>query len=152
MVRFSNKRSLAGLLTLGLVTVAPVAVHAQEVLCASAVNQLNAYAGEVNRVANYEYYQGIPMRCGPNIMCQQTLLYQLNAWYQQNANNANNWYATIIRECSQNTGPRTLGGNRGDDEQAPEINTSRIEDIEIEDQDQTVRIRIPSSPNGFNPQ
>jgi len=131
---------------LALLNFAPGVAVAQNILCGSAVYQLQSYVANVNQIANYEYNQGIIMRCGPNIACQQTLLYQLNSWYQQQYNLANSWYATINNECSSSSSSSTLGGNVGNQQNPPQIQTSRIENIDVDDEDQTVRIRIPSSP------
>lgn len=124
------------------------AAEAQSMRCGAAVQQLQAYAQQVNYVANVEYYQGIPMKCGMNTMCQYQLLSQLNQWYMQQAGMVNNWYRQIAMTCASGS-----VGDLGNEEQGTDhpgkIDESGIEDLTIDDADKTVRIRIPKTPSGF---
>ncbi|HEX6996441.1 MAG TPA: hypothetical protein VF339_20085 [Gammaproteobacteria bacterium] len=126
------------------------ATHASaQSTCGQAVWQLQQYAINVNGIASAEYYQGIPARCAGNPICMQAWLGQLNAWYVQQTALVNNWYAQLVLQCTQQgPGNRRLGRRPGGDRPG-EIDITPIEDLEIDDEDRAVRIRIPSTPNGF---
>ena len=139
----------AGLVLAGLAGRA----EAQDVRCPVAVAQLRAYAVNVNTMANYEANQGVAMRCGFNQWCQQQWLYQVNLWYAQQASLVNGWYGQIVQACSAGSVDTAEGGRRPRRPPAGErtgrIDEEEIENIDVDRKDQTVRIRIPSNPQGF---
>jgi hypothetical protein len=118
--------------------------------CGIAVSQLQNYVLQVNTAANTAYYNYIPMQCGPNPMCQQTLLNQLNNWYMQQTYQVNAWYSQIVQQCSQQS-PQIgrIPSSRPSDSGPGEIDEDTVKDIEVDDEDKTVRIKIPSTPKGF---
>lgn len=122
---------------------------AQSLTCGVAVQQLQHFVAQVNAFANSEYYQGIPLRCGPNPQCVQWWLGQLNSWYAQQTNLVNGWYQQIGRECSSGPQPAPIEADEADDSGPGELDDEAIEDLEVDDEDKTVRIRIPSTPRGF---
>jgi hypothetical protein len=118
--------------------------------CGIAVSQLQNYVYQVNSAANTAYYNYIPMQCGYNPMCQQTLLNQLNNWYMQQTYQVNAWYSQILQQCNQQ--PPQIGKipNTGQSDSRPgKIDEDTVKDIKVDDEDKTVRIRIPSTPEGF---
>ena len=125
--------------------------NAQSMTCGVAVNQLQGYVVQVNSFANAEYYQGIPMRCGANPQCMQWWLVQLNAWYAQQTTLVNGWYQQIVQECGGNDGGSNerIDVEEADESGPGEMDDDAIEDLEVDDEDKTVRIRIPSTPKGF---
>ena len=110
--------------------------------CGNAAFQLTQYVAQVNQIANWEASQGIPMKCGWNQMCVQALLQQLNFWYYQQSNFVNMQYAQIARQCSGSPYPSQIDPR----------NPGRLEELEIDDEDRTVAIKIPGTPEGFQPQ
>lgn len=118
--------------------------------CGPAVAQLQQYVIQVNQIANHEYGYGIPIRCGGNMYCANTFLYQLNSWYQQQSNNVNYWYAAISAACTSPSSPKPTPPLPPSSASDP-IKPNDIEEIEVEDEDQVVAIKIPSNPNGFKP-
>jgi len=95
-----------------------------------------------------EYYNRIPMRCGWNAFCQQQSRIRLNSWYQYQSGRVNRWYRSLYEDCSGRRAPGDVGGA----EVGNELNTGQIENIPIDDQDTTTRLRIPGTPAGFQPQ
>jgi hypothetical protein len=135
---------LAGLLLAAL----PLSLAAQsEVACSAAVSQLQTYANQVNSIAQAEANQGIPLRCGPNPYCAQTLYQQLSAWYAQQSALINQWYTTIARQCSPPPVQQSAASRKKQTRPTEEID---VDDLEVDDDDKTVRIRIPSSPSGYS--
>jgi len=127
----------------------PLAAFAQSsTTCGLAVNQLQQYVQQVNQVTTYQYYQVIPGFCGPNAFCLQGYYQQLNAWYAQQSGLVNSWYAEIARTCTTQRTARRVPRRSGRDE-APELDEDQIDDLEVDDEDKTVAIRIPSTPQGF---
>jgi hypothetical protein len=126
------------------------AANAQNMSCGNALFQLQQYVARVNQVASWEFYQGIPQRCGFNGFCAQGLMQQLNYWYAQETSRVNQWYYQIAQTCSQGAAPVDLSLG-GDQDEPPQIDEDEIEDLEVDDEDRTVRIRIPSTPSGFRP-
>jgi len=121
-----------------------IAAYGQtEVACGAALSQLQGYVQQVNTIAQVEYSQGIPARCGFNGYCAQVLFQQLSAWYAQQSAQVNQWYATIARQCSSQRVTRRRQDN-------PKVEIDDVDDLEVDDEDKTVRIRIPSQPNGFS--
>lgn len=116
--------------------------------CGTAVWQLQNYVAQVNAAANAEYYQGIPFRCGGNPICMQSLLGQLNAWYMQQSMQVNSWYGQITMQCTGG-GTQNIPSRRPSEEAPGELDEGAIEDLEIDDEDKSVRIRIPSTPRGY---
>lgn len=132
--------------------------------CGVATQSLQNYAAQVNQFYNTEYWTVIPnQRCpaydqygryfDPNIVqnCRiQTLTY-LNQWYGQQSAYVNNWYASIVRACStQNTTSYPGSGQTIGSREAPPINVSKIENIEVADnENKVVKISIPDTPEGF---
>lgn len=133
-------------------TFAATSVEAQQpVSCGMAQQQLQGYVSQVNQVANWEYVQGIPMRCGYNGQCTQWWLYQLNMWYAQQSQLVNGWYQQIATQCAGQSNPGEIAQTDDDLDGGEPINESAIEDMDIDDEDKSVRIRIPSNPKGFKP-
>lgn len=127
-------------------------VNAQQpVSCGIAQQQLQGYVSQVNQVANWEYMQGIPMRCGYNGQCAQWWLSQLNMWYAQQAQLVNGWYQQIAMQCAGQSSPGQIAQNDEDLGGGEPIDEGAIEDMDIDDEDKTVRIKIPSNPKGFKP-
>jgi hypothetical protein len=127
----------------------PVHAFAQSSTCNGAIGQLQSYVTQVNSFANAEYYQNIPMRCGPDPSCAQWWLGQLNGWYMQQTALVNNWYAQISQQCTQQSAPSPIPTTGPTDGGPGEIDESAIEDLEVDDEDRTVRIRIPATPKGY---
>ena len=74
------------------------------------------------------------------------MLHQLNVWYSQQSALVNNWYSRISLNCSSQAPGRDLRGSDIGD-----LDPDEIEDLEVDDEDRTVRIRIPNNPRGFEP-
>jgi hypothetical protein len=107
---------------------------------------------QVNVFANSEFYQGIPYRCGANPACMQWWLGQLNAWYAQQARLVNGWYGQLNRECTaleSRNSRKQVRVRRPTSDDPGELDDEPIEDLEVDDEDRTVRIRIPDTPRGF---
>ena len=120
-----------------------VAPAAAQNTCGMALQQLQMYVAQVNQIANFEYQQGIGMRCGGNPMCVQGMLQQLNFWYGQQRNMVNGYYMQIAQQCSS-SGPVQMPQQSGD-----RMNERDVKTLDIDDHDKTARIRIPSTPQGF---
>lgn len=131
--------------TIALLMFLSPSASAQDPSCATAVWQLQNYANQVNAFANNEYYQGIPLRCQGNPICMNQWLGNLNQWYQMQSNQVSLWYSQIVRQCT--TTQRTPLPTPGDPRNP--IDTDEIENIELADEDQTVRIKIPTTPKGY---
>lgn len=127
---------------------APSMAYAQQT-CGAAQMQLQQYVVQVNQIANYEYYQGIGLRCSGNAFCANTLLQQLNAWYLQQSYAVNNWYMMLVRQCSSESSRRPPPISSGDISDG--ISEEAVETLEVDDEDRTVAIRIPDNPAGFRP-
>lgn len=145
--RFGYSTILLGLV-LSCELVAPAS--AQMNTCGMALQQLQMYVGQVNQTAQYEYYQGIPMRCRGNPMCGQAMVQQLNYWYMQQSNMVNTYYMQISQQCS--SGPPTPLPRSPDETGSPRIRERDVRTVQIDDEDRTVRIKIPTTPQGFVPQ
>jgi hypothetical protein len=142
-----NRMSIPGMAACLWLAAGPFLLAQNEVACGLAVSQLQEYIRQVNTIAQFEYYQGIPARCGYNAYCGQALTQQLTAWYGQQSSLVNQWYATIARQCSVQSDTRPRPRKR-----QTEV-TSKLEDaddLEVDDEERTVRIRIPSKPSGFS--
>ena len=114
--------------------------------CGAAGARLQHYVQQGNSVASVEYNRNIPMRCGGNPNCMQYGLMQLNQWYSQQTQMVQTWYSQITQQCNQNQPQRRGPRNRSGRDEAPELD---VEDLEVDDQDKSVRIRIPSNPRGY---
>jgi len=133
-----------------LLAASPFLAHAQqEIACASAVSQLQAYVQQVNAIAQTEYYQGIPARCGYNAYCAQVLLQQLSAWYAQQSMQVNQWYSAIARQCSSSSAPVPPRSSVRKRQSDPGEEIENVEDLKVDDEDKTVKIKIPSKPSGY---
>jgi hypothetical protein len=119
--------------------------HAQTT-CGQAITQLQGYIASVNQFANNEYFQGIPMRCGHNPGCQQWWLQQLNGWYMNQSGMVNNWYMQIQARCSSEQGKEV---GQTSDGGAPSLDEEEVANLEVDDEDRTVRIKIPSDAVGY---
>lgn len=120
--------------------------------CGDAVARLQHYIGGVNTFAHTEYHQGIPLRCGGNPVCMQAGLQQLNAWYFSQSTMVNNWYSQIVANCSTSTASPdrlTVPSRQVRRDAPPELDEDEISSIDVDDEDKTVRIRIPSNPMGY---
>jgi hypothetical protein len=128
--------------------IAPTA-WAQSNTCGAAVSQLQQYVAQVNAFANGEYYQGIPMRCGGNPNCMGWWLQQLNAWYMQQSGMVNTWYAQLSRQCTRNRPSGGVRVNRTTRDDPGGLDEDAVEELEVDDEDKSVAIRIPSTPRGY---
>jgi hypothetical protein len=152
-------RSLLKISAFTLVFVTASSAAAQSINCGTAVYQLQNYVAQVNAIANNEAWQGIPYRCQGNPYCVNMMMVQLNGWYSQQANLVNGWYAQIVNTCAAppassqdrigSSGRRTPTRIARNDE--GQLDEEQIEDLEIDNEDRTVRIRIPSTAQGFRP-
>lgn len=122
---------------------------AQSNTCGMAVSQLQHYVSQVNAVANSEYYQGIPMRCGVNPNCMAWWLQQLNAWYMQQSAMVNNWYAQLSHLCTSNRPSGGVRVNRTTRDTPGGLDKDAVDELEVDDEDKSVAIKIPSNPRGF---
>lgn len=129
---------------------APLNAHAQNT-CGAAQFQLQQYVAQVNQVANFEYYQGIPQRCHGNQMCMANLLQQLNYWYQGQASQVNQWYSRIAMECTSETPSASDMPGRRARAGETDISEEAIDELEVANEDDTVAIVIPDTPSGFRP-
>jgi hypothetical protein len=116
--------------------------------CGLAAAQLQQYVAQVNQVANYQY-QVIAANCRCNAYCFQTYLQPPNVWYMQQASLVNGWYSQISRECTTNGLQGTLRSRPGTADNEPRVPTDKIDELTVDDEDKTVRIRIPDTPRGF---
>lgn len=145
------------ILAMLLLVAAPTAsAVAQQTNCGQAVWQLQQYAMQVNAIMQAEYNQAIPMRCGYDQQCQYNNLSYLNAWYQEQAAYINNWYAQINMACTQAQAPAPPPAPVQAQQQPPNmaappppIESRRIETLQVDREDRTVRIQIPSTPQGY---
>lgn len=146
--RFTKVISLP-ILGFGLMLATPAKA---QMSCVDAAIQLQQYAGQVNQVANYWYYQGIAQSCYGNPMCANAMLQQLNYWYQQQAARVNQWYYQISYQCNgSRPSPSDLPG-RGARAGSQGIDEDAIEELEADaDEEKTVAIVIPDNPRGFRP-
>jgi hypothetical protein len=143
--------ALALLLTTGAST---TVAQSGTMTCGLAVSRLQDYVTSVNAFANGEFYQGIPMRCGWNQWCRNYWYGQLNAWYAQQSVSVNSWYRQLVSECTaEDNRPNKkrvdLKRSRGDDPGG--LDEEAVEDLEVDEVDKTVRIRIPSDARGYRP-
>lgn len=124
---------------------------AAQVPCGTAVSQLQYYVSQVNQVAVFEYYQGIPARCFGNAYCAQAQLFQLDAWYRQQSLLVNDWYGRITAACTAGGVAQRLPTRRDESSNRRRMDETAIEDLEVDDEDRTVRIRIPETADGYEP-
>ena len=122
---------------------------AQVNTCGNALMELRTFVSQVNGVATSELNRGIPLRCQGNQHCSQILLQQFNSWYGQQANLANTYHMQISLQCSS-LGARPLPRRRTD-VGAPRLNERDVAELRVDDKDRSVRILIPSNPQGFAP-
>lgn len=136
--------------------------------CHTALNNLHAYAGQINNIYNNEYWRAIPLQRCPAVdfagrpfnpvvvqNCRLNLLGQLNNWYGQQCQYINNWYVQIFRGCSidQSTSvirpaPSPISGKN----ENQKIDTKQISDLTSGiDDERVIKIRIPSTAEGFRP-
>jgi hypothetical protein len=144
-----NLRFLAGLGALVLTLGPTHRARAQDLSCANAVGELQSYASQVNRVAVFESNEGIPARCGWNAVCQELGMQQLKAWYAQQAYLVNGWYAQISQACAASDGRQRPPAETRRSRDSRGISEENIQDLRIDDEDRTVRIKIPSTPQGY---
>lgn len=127
---------------------APLGAPAQtEIACGTAVAQLQAYVQQVNAAGQFEYSRGIPVRCGYNTYCAQVLLQQLSAWYAHQSMLVNQWYSTIAHQCSSM--PPQPGRSARKRQTNPSDELEGVDDLKVDSEDTTVRIKIPSKPSGY---
>jgi len=146
------------MLTIGfLLLMTPISLLAQgNVTCGVALSQLQSYVQGVNAFANAEYYQNIPARCAVatpfgfqvHPVCAQTWLQQLNAWYMQQSVLVNQWYTQINQQCTANPSTtRRIPASKSSE--APRLDEKTLDQVKIDDEDKSVRIKIPSTPGGY---
>lgn len=123
---------------------------AQMNTCGAAVGQLQDYVARVNQVTQFEMQGGIARRCGGNPYCMQGLYQQLQMWYAQQSNLVNNYYMQISQQCSQQPS-RPLPRRHGRDDGPSTIDEDDVSQLDVDDEDKTVKIRIPKTPQGFQP-
>lgn len=140
------RRSVGPILALAIAAATSPALA--QTNCGQAVTQLQSYAQQVNAVAQQAYYQGIPMQCGWNQQCQYMMLSELNAWYEQQAQLVNSWYMQIQQQCNRQQAPPPVR-SRARRNAPPEMDENRLSELEVDKEDRTVRIRIPSTPQGY---
>lgn len=119
--------------------------------CGSATMQLQGYIAQVNQLAQNEYSSGIPSRCGYNQQCSYWWLGQLNQWYAMQSNQVNAWYMQIARTCSSSQSTQRIDRGQVDNGGITEIDEDAVEELDVDDEDKTVVLRIPDSPAGFRP-
>jgi len=148
-MRVTNKRAIVRIaLFIGATSANPLMAQSQ-MTCGNALQQLQAYVYQVNQMAAVEYNQGIPYRCGYNAYCAQAAYQQLNYWYAQQTQLVNGWYQNIVYTCTtKQSAPRIKTAPPTEDDPGG-IDTSSVDDLEVDDEDKTVKIRIPKSPKGF---
>jgi hypothetical protein len=125
------------------------AALAQVNTCGNALMELQAFVSQVNGMATSELKLGIPMRCQGNQHCSQILLQQLDSWYGQQTSLADTYYMQISLQCSSQ-GARQLP-RRQAETGAPGLNEKDVSELRMADEARTVRIRVPSNPQGFAP-
>jgi hypothetical protein len=147
--RFTRYPYLALIMLCG--TVVSSTAFSQGMTCGDAISQLQNYVNQVNGFANQEYYQNIPARCGMNMSCGQWWVGQLNNWYMQQTALVNGWYQYIGQHCAKASTQHTPSlRSRNQTSSAPgQIDESSVEDIDVDDEDKTVAIHIPSTPKGY---
>ena len=111
--------------------------------------ELQAFVSQVNGMATSELNLGIPMRCQGNQHCSQILLQQLDSWYGQQTSLADTYYMQISLQCSSQ-GARPLP-RRQAETGVPSLNEKDVGELRMADEARTVRIRVPSNPQGFAP-
>jgi hypothetical protein len=123
--------------------------------CDEALGQLSSYAQQCNYLyANYYNQIVFYNSCG---YYSYNCLYSLNSWYYIECRKVNNWYVSILSQCTSNTSsPTSKPGKKIDknkiDIQQPEIEVEEIEDLADEiDENKSTRIRIPDNPIGWKP-
>ena len=144
-----NLRFLAGLGAVVLILGPVHRARAQNLSCANAVDQLQSYASQVNRVAMFESNEGIPVRCGWNAVCRELGMQQLSAWYAQQAYLVNGWYAQISQACAAGASRQRPPAETPRSRDSRRISEENIQELRIDDEDRTVRIKIPSTPQGY---
>jgi len=82
-------------------------------------------------------------------MCMQSWLQQLNGWYMNQSAMVNGWYGQIMANCSSTRQRKPIGGNGGGNDAPPELDEDDVADIDVDDEDKTVRIRIPDTAMGY---
>jgi hypothetical protein len=145
-------RLVISVLALALGLTANTLAQTPATTCGEAVGQLQGYVQRVNAFANNEYYYGIPGRCGGNPGCMQWWLVQLNSWYAQQSNLVNGWYSQIVTQCmapTQRPTRKSVPLTKSSEEVAGGLDEDAVQDLQVDDEDKTVRIKIPKTPNGF---
>ena len=132
---------------LGLCMLSAAETAQAQTTCGDGVNQLQAYIVQVNYTANTEYNQGIAMRCMGNYQCASYLLAQLQQWYAYQTNLVNGWYMQLARQCTSQQQPRPINTGNVEDP----IDEGAVEELDVDDEDKTVVLRIPDNPRGFRP-
>jgi hypothetical protein len=122
---------------------------AQANTCGNALMELKAFIFQVNSLTKSELKLGIPQRCQGNQHCSQILLQQFNSWYEQQTNSANTYYMQILLQCSSQgarPSPRrqAVAGALG-------LDDKDIAELRMNDEGRSVKIQIPSNPQGFGP-
>jgi hypothetical protein len=69
----------------------------------------------------------------------------------QQSSLVNAWYGQLVQACSSDPGGgrARIPGRPPAGDGPGQIDEDTIEDIEVDREDKTVRIRIPSNPKGF---
>lgn len=141
------KREKSILVLIGCTAFFPAVASAQDT-CGNAVYQLQSYAQQVNYMANTEY-QGIVWRCGGNPTCMNMSLPPLNAWYLQQSSFVQSTYNQIVMQCAGGQGGSRIPIQRPTAQRPGKIDDNVIEDLTVDNEDKSVRIIIPSTPQGF---
>jgi hypothetical protein len=92
------------------------------------------------------------MRCGWDQWCRNYWYGQLNAWYGQQSVMVNGWYRQLVDECTaEDNRPSKrrvdVKKSRGNDPGG--LDEDAVEDLEVDEVDKTVRIKIPTDARGY---
>jgi hypothetical protein len=130
-----------------------------QTMCKDAIQQLQAYAFQVNKIYYQEYNYIIPnQRCpaywngqllAPLLVqnCRIEKFAYLNQWYSQQCTYVNNWYNNIISSCAVDD--RYINDQPVIDDK---IEPEKIEElIAGVDEKKTVMIKIPKTAAGYKP-
>jgi hypothetical protein len=73
-------------------------------------------------------------------------------WYMQQTALVNGWYQRIGQQCSQTARqqqPPPIQSKNQTQNEPGKIDESSVENLDVDDEDKTVAIHIPSTPKGY---
>jgi hypothetical protein len=82
----------------------------------------------------------------------QWWLVQLNGWYAQQSAAVNGWYNQIAMQCmapAQRPSRKSVPLTKSSEDEVGGLDEDAVEDLKVDDEDKTVRIKIPKTPSGF---